>query len=142
MAIRGPLRQDFSNGAYAEVEAEGYIDLSPITTNLSVRWDFAPRWLVSPYLVFGLGVAALKGDVGYSYDGLLEWAGPSETLTDSDVKTFQQLEEDIDFNIPNIFVLLQMNLGLRAVIKKHLILNVEAGFWDGIVIRGGLGVRF
>ena len=142
MAIGGPLRQEFDNGAYAEVEAEGYIDLSPVTTNLSVRWDFAPRWLVSPYLVFGLGVAALNGDVGYSYDGSLEWAGPSETLTDSDVKTFKEMEEDIDFNIPNIFVLVQMNLGLRAVIMKHLTLNLEAGFWDGIVIRGGLGARF
>ena len=103
IAISGPLRQDFSNGAYAEVEAEGYIELSPITTNINVRWDFIPRWIVTPYVVLGLGVASLKGDLGFSYDGALEWAGPSEPLIDSEVKTFHEAEEDMDFNIPNIF---------------------------------------
>jgi hypothetical protein len=142
MAVSGLLRQDFASGAYAEVDAEGYIELSPITTNISVRWDFVPRWFVSPYIVFGLGVAAMEGDLGYSYDGTLEWAGPAEPLIDTYTRPVREAEEEMDINIPNIFVLLQMNLGIRAVIMKHLTLHVEAGFWDGIVLRGGLGVRF
>jgi hypothetical protein len=142
MAVSGLLRQDFVSGGYAEVDAEGFIELNPITTNVSVRWDFIPRWIVSPYFVLGVGVAALNGDLGYSYEGSLEWAGPSEPLADNEEKTIQEAEENMDFNIPNIFVLLQMNLGIRVLLLNHLSLHVEAGFWDGIVIRGGLGIRF
>lgn len=142
LAIAGPLKQEFTNGSLAEVEAEGYLEMSPITTNLSLRWDFVPKWIISPYFVFGLGVGSLNGDLGYTYKGSFSWAGPTELLGDSDVKTFKEAEEEMDFNIPNIFLVLQMNLGLRAVIMNNFVFNIEAGFWDGVVVRGGLGFRF
>jgi hypothetical protein len=141
-SLEGTVRQEFVDGSYGEVEADAFIDLSPLTTNLSLRWDVNPRWLVTPYFVFGLGVAPLTGNIGYSFDGVYKWSGPDETLTSSYDKTFQEAEEEIDFNLPNIFILLQMHVGIRVNIISGLILRIEGGIWDGFAYRAGLGFRF
>jgi len=142
IVVDGPVRQNFSNNTYARVDAHGYVDISPLSTNLSFRWDFVPSWRITPYFVFGLGIASLNGEIGYDYIGTYEWAGPQEEVSDSDAKDLKTAEEDFEFNLPNIIPIIQANLGVRAQIIPHLHLRLEAGIWDGIVFRGGIAYRF
>ncbi|MFW6128953.1 MAG: hypothetical protein ACOC6P_01750 [Candidatus Aminicenantaceae bacterium] len=142
ISIVGTVKQEFNDSSYAEIEAEGYLTLSPISSNLSFRWDFIPQGRITPYFVCGLGLAPLKGEVSYNYTGGYYWGGPEEIIKDSDAKSFKEIEEEIEFNIPNIMILLQTCVGVRGEIMPFLHARVEAGFWDGFVIRGGLAYRF
>ncbi|MBN1271009.1 MAG: hypothetical protein JXB26_01955 [Candidatus Aminicenantes bacterium] len=140
--VSGTTKQIFSNATYAEVEAEAFVKISPISSNLSFRWDFKPSWRVTPYFVFGLGIAGFDGTMGYSYEGSYIWSGPEESIEDNDEKNIQDFEEEIEFNLPNIIPFLQLHLGIRGEILPFLHVRVEAGIWDGFVVRGGLAYRF
>ena len=138
----GVVRQNYADGTFAEVEAMGYITMNPLTTNLSFRWDTNPSWRVSPYFVVGFGLAALTGEAGYEYLGTYTWAGPKEEIGESEDKNIKEWEEQTDQNIPNVFYLLQLQLGVRARITSNISLNFEAGIWDGLVFRLGAFYRF
>jgi hypothetical protein len=138
----GTVRQNYADGTFAEVDASGYITTSPLTTNLSFRWDTNPSWRVSPYFVMGFGLAALVGDAGYEYLGTYTWAGPKEEIGKSEDKTIKEWEEEADQNIPNVFYLLQLQFGVRARITSNISLNAEAGIWDGLAFRIGAFYRF
>jgi hypothetical protein len=140
--VEGPVAVHYDDGSYAEMDAVGIIDLNPLFTNLSFRWDFKPEWVVTPYFVLGLGIAALNGDVSYEYTGTYYWAGGTEDHTDSDSRSIKEAEEDSDVNLPNILPLLQINIGVRAEVIPHLHLRAEAGIWNGLILRGGLAFRF
>lgn len=142
LTVQGPVKQVYADGSYAEVESEGYVILNPFSTNLSFRWDMRPSWRITPYIVFGFGLAAMNGEVGYSYAGTYNWGGPQEAVNDSQVKNLKEAEEDMEFNIPNVFFLFQANLGLRAQIIPHLHVRIETGIWDGFILRAGLAFRF
>jgi len=138
----GIAKQKFTDGSYGDVDAEGLFESSLFSTNLSFRWDMKPAWRVSPYFVFGFGLAPLKGEFSYSYTGRYYWVGPTESIEDSDTKTIKEIEEDIENNIPNIFPIIQMNFGVRGEIVPSLHLKAEAGIWDGFIFRFGLAYRF
>lgn len=138
----GVVKQVFTNGTYAQIDALGFIELDPWSTNLSLRWDLKPSWVVSPYLVLGLGIGVLNGEVSYEYQGVYKWAGPEQSVHDALTKTLKEAEEDLDYNLPNIFVILQTSLGLRAEILPNLSLRGEVGFWDGFVVRAGITFIF
>ena len=69
-------------------------------------------------------------------------ADASETFEDAQSKTFPELSEDLDFEIPDFLLIVQIHLGLKIEIFKGLFIQGEAGFWDGLLLRGGLGFRF
>ncbi len=140
--VEGPVTVRYDDGSYAEMDALGIIDLNPLFTNLSFRWDFKPGWVVTPYFVFGFGVAALNGDVSYEYAGTYYYSGGTERYEDSDSRLVKEAEEDTDVNLPNILPLLQINLGVRAEIIPHLHIRAEAGIWNGLILRGGLAYKF
>ena len=140
--VGGQVRQNFNDGTYARAESESYVELDPFSTNLSFRWDMKPDWRATPYFILGFGMAALNGEIGYDYQGSYNWAGPQELVEDSQIKTLKEAEEDIDYNIPNIFFIFQASLGLRVEITPLLHLRAEAGFWDGFILRGGMSFRF
>ncbi len=142
LSIDGSVRQDFTDGSYATADAFGHIELHPLFTTLSFRWDIKPAWRVSPFFIIGIGIAALKGEVSYDYSGLYNWTGNDEAIGDSEVMDFLEAEEDASINIPNILPLLQMDFGVRAEIIPHLIAKAELGFWNGFMIRGGVAGRF
>jgi len=142
LIVQGTVRQNFSNGSYAEVETEMYLEARPLLTNLSFRWDMVPHWPVSPYFVLGFGFGALRGEFGYTYTGTYTWAGPSEQIEDQVVKTFKEAEEEIDVNLPNIFPLFQAGFGLRIQLFPALHLKGEASFWNGFILRAGAALRF
>jgi len=140
--VEGLVNVQFNDGSYAEMDAVGFVELNPLFTNLSFRWDIKPSWVVTPYFVLGLGVAALNGKVSYNYNGTYYYAGGTEFYEDDEERDIKEAEEDTDFNMPNILPLLQINIGVRAEIIPHLHLRAEAGIWDGFIVRGGLAFRF
>jgi hypothetical protein len=140
--VEGPVTVQYDDGSYAEMDAIGVIDLNPLFTNLSFRWDIKPGWIVSPYFVLGVGVAALNGEVSYEYSGTYYYSGGTEGYEDSDSRPVKEAEEDSDVNLPNILPLLQINLGLRAEIVPHLHIRAEAGIWNGLILRGGVAFKF
>ncbi len=140
--VEGPVVQQYTDGTFAEVNSTAFITTNPLTTNLSFRWDINPKWRISPYFVTGFGLAALIGDAGYEYTGIYTWSGPSDEVGDSDEKTFKEWEEESSANLPNIFYLFQLQLGLRARIVPRVSLNAEFGIWDGFIFRLGLFYRF
>lgn len=142
MSVIGDLTQTYSNGTFAEAAAEGRIEFNPFTTNLSFRWDLMPEWRVKPYLVLGLGIGVLDGKVSYIYDGTYTWNGGTDKIGDEDIRTLQELEEEIEFNIPSVLPIFQLNLGVQAEIIPHMHLKAEAGIWDGFILRAGVVYSF
>ncbi len=140
--VEGPVTVQFDDGSFAEMDATGTVDLDPLFTNISFRWDIKPSWVVTPYFVLGLGVAALNGDISYSYNGTYYWIGGSEDHQDEDTRPIKEAEEDSDINLPNILPLLQINFGVRGEIIPHLHVRAEVGIWDGFILRAGLAYKF
>jgi hypothetical protein len=140
--VNGPVNVQFHDGSYAEMDSEAKVELNPLFTNLSFRWDIKPEWIVSPYFVLGLGVAALNGEVSYKYNGTYYWAGGTESHEDEDSREIKEVEEDTDFNLPNILPLMQITIGVRAEVIPHLHLKAEAGIWNGFILRGGIAYKF
>ena len=145
----GPINQYYIEGASSTVEGLGYITTDPLTMNLSFRWDTSPSWRVSPYFVVGFGLATLLGEVGYEWTGTYQYKNIIEQTDGSDTLTFQEVEwqtgksfSESFTNIPNIFYLFQLNVGVRARITPNFFINGEFGFWDGMVFRAGVSYGF
>lgn len=142
LSVDGTVRQEFKDGSYADVVASGKIETGPFSTNISFRWDASPKLRVAPYLVFGFGFAPLKGHFSYSYTGNYHRAGAQWIIEDSGEKTFEELAEENELRIPDVFLLLQLSLGLKVDLAGGFCLRTEAGIWDGFILRAGLAYRF
>lgn len=142
LRIRGPIKQNFTNGTYAEGETDAYVVFKPILTHLSFRWDLIPKWSVSPYFVMGLGFGAMRGEIAYNFQSVYYWSGDPEQYSDDEKKSYKDAEEMIPNNLPNIFPLFQLGLGLRAQILPFLLLKGEASFWNGFILKAGAALRF
>lgn len=142
IALKGPLKQTYANGTSATVESTAYLKASPLSTNMDFRWDFMPSWRVTPYFVVGFGLASLEGTAGYAYTGKYVFDTLEDSVEGRDEKTFKEAEEESGINLPNIFPLFQLCLGARVGIVRGLSFRAEAGLWDGVIFRGGLGYRF
>lgn len=138
----GPINQHYVQGASSTVEGLGYITTDPLTMNLSFRWDTSPSWRVSPYFVVGFGLATLLGEVGYEWTGSYQYQNVILPADGSDILTLQEVEWEISENIPNIFYLFQLNVGVRARITPNFYMNGEFGFWNGMVFRAGVSYGF
>jgi hypothetical protein len=142
MSVEGAVQQNFSDGTYAAADAKGEITLDPFFTNLSFRWDLFPKWMVTPYLIFGAGVAQMNGEVSYVYTGQYSTSRGTENLSQDDVRSIKEAEEQMNTNIPNILPLFQLNLGARAEILPNLYIKAGAGIWNGFIFRAGISGRF
>ena len=140
--VEGQVKQYFHDGSYAEVDSESFIELKPILTNFSFRWDVLPKFPVSPYFVLGFGFGAMRGDFGYNYRGEYTWSGGLEEVEDDEVKPFTEWEEESDINLPNIFPLFHTGFGLRVRLFPFVFMKAEASFWDGFILRFGAALRF
>jgi hypothetical protein len=138
----GPINQSYVQGASSTVEGLGYITADPLTMNLSFRWDTSPSWRVSPYIVIGFGLAKLLGEVGYEWTGSYQYQNIIQQTEGSDILTLEEVEWQVEENIPNIFYLFQLNVGVRARITPNFFINGEIGFWDGMVFRAGVAYGF
>ncbi len=138
----GAIRQIFDNGSSAEVTAAAHVHANPVCGHLSFRWDFIPFGRVSPTFTLGLGFGPLNGKMGYSYSGIYSFYNYQESIRDSAEKTFEdwQKEQGSYISLKNL-VVLQLSLGARVEVFRGLLLQVEAGLWDGFLVRAGLAFR-
>lgn len=135
-----------------KAEASSEFLIKPTSYHLSFRWDILPSSSVHPYITLGVGAAtgaALdKATVKYAYEGDLTISGEApQHYEDSVEKTLQEIKADMekdgeDFPLPNFVPFLQLNLGLKGMITKNLHIMIDAGIWDGFLLRGGLSLRF
>ncbi len=141
LAMTGSAQQAFSDGSTAQVEAQADLETAPLSTNFSFRWEIG-RGRLRPFISLGFGFAKFEGTVCYSYTGTYKFGGLEDSIGETETKTFVQLSEDIDFQIPSNIILFQLTFGLKVDILKNLSLLGEAGIWDGLLLRGGLALRF
>jgi hypothetical protein len=139
--VQGQVTETYADGSQATVEADAYVETSPLTTNLSFRWDFAPSWRVTPYFVFGLGVGSLSGEAKYQYTGTYVRGSDQLSIEGGETKTFDDLREEEDIEL-TLFPLLHLALGVKGEIHSGLMGKAEIGFWDGLIFRAGLAFRF
>jgi tetratricopeptide (TPR) repeat protein len=142
LALSGTARQDYLSGSSAAVDVNANVALSPFTTNVNFRWEFGANQRLTPFITFGLGFAPLSGTFSYAYNGTYKAGALEQSLSGSKEQTFDELAADIDFKLPAIFILLQLDFGLKAELAKGLYLAAEAGIWDGFILRGGISYRF
>lgn len=140
LMMKGPVQQDYSDGSSATVDGDAVIETNPVTTHLSFRWDFVPSSRVTPYFIFGLGLGPLNGEASYTYAGTYLRGSQQAAITGDWLKTFDQLRKDGDISL-SLMIMAHLALGLKAEVVKGVILQAEAGFWDGLVVRGGLAFR-
>lgn len=140
--LNGTANQTFTNAAVSTVDVKSTLLSSPLSAHVNFRWEVGQNAGLRPYFVIGFGFAPLNGTFGYSYTGTFARGEFSQTITDSQEKDFDTLSTDIDFDIPDILVILQLNFGIKAQIYQGLSLLGEAGIWDGFILRAGLAYRF
>ena len=126
-------------------------EMSPLSFHLSFRWDIKPSWKVRPYITFGLGAASgtalEEGKLTATWSGDLNIEGEvPEQHSGSESKTFKELKDEAEaegeeFFLPDFFPFIQLNFGLKAAISENFHILIDAGVWDGFLIRGGIAIR-
>lgn len=143
LSANGSAKQEFVNAGVAEAMAFTEIETKPFATHISFRWEVgSPTSRAKPFIQFGLGLAPLEGTFSYSYSGTYTFNGEQESIQDAQTKDFEGFSEDINFDIPKLIVIIQLDVGLKVEIFKGLFVVGQAGIWDGFHLRGGLGYRF
>ena len=131
---------ELADGSYVHASGIGILLWQPTSYHLNLRWDLMPSWRLHPYIGFGAGIASFKGVLAYE--------AAFEAYDDSTATTIIQIiSEEIDLEFleytePRITPLvIQFNLGFNFEITKNLSLLLEAGIWNGFLVRGGVCLR-
>lgn len=144
--------QNTNETADFQGSASGEFLIEPLSFHMSFRWDIKPAWKVRPYITFGFGAAtgtALEeAEVIWSYTGELNRSGHDpEHYEGGETKSIKELKDELeaegeDFFLPGFLPFIQLNMGLKGELTKNLHLLVDAGIWDGFLLRGGIALRF
>ncbi len=131
--------------------ADGSVKINPLSFHLSFRWDLLPTSRVTPYITLGGGAASFSSfendKFTYSWSGDLTVPGVGEeSRGGGETKTLKQLreeqeEEDEDFLPIGFLPFIQLNLGVKGKITDFVHIMVDAGIWNGFLIRGGIALR-
>jgi len=126
-------------------------EISPLSFHLSFRWDINPSWKVRPYITFGFGAASgtalEEGTLTATWSGDLNIDGEApESYSGSESKTFKELKDEMeeegdDFFLPGFVPFVQLNFGLKAALSENFHILIDAGIWDGFLLRGGIAIR-
>ncbi|MCP2519026.1 hypothetical protein NLB65_01415 [Candidatus Aminicenantes bacterium AC-335-B20] len=138
LSLDGKVRDEFTDGSYADLNAEGDFIMEPLSYNISFRWDIKPSWRVRPYFTFGFGVAPLNGDVTYSLIGQF-YNGISGELESENISGEENLKDIED--VPSIVPIVQLSFGIKGEITENIHILFDAGIWNGFLLRGGLSFR-
>jgi hypothetical protein len=139
------------SGTFRAEATDTGAELDPLSFHFSCRWDISPSWRVRPYVTLGFGLFSAheleKGTLHAAYSGTLTAPGVAPIPTsDSFSKTVRQAideanEDGEGIALPPLLPILQLSLGVKAEITEVLHLLVEAGIWNGFMLRGGIAVR-
>jgi hypothetical protein len=139
------------SGTFQAVASDTGAELDPLSFHFSCRWDISPSWRVRPYVTLGFGFFSAheleKGMVHAAYSGTLTAPGIAPiAYGDSVNKTVRQAideanEDGEGIDLPPLLPILQLSLGVKAEITGNVHLLVDAGIWNGFMLRGGLAVR-
>lgn len=140
-----------TQGHVFQGEGSGYFDIAPLSAHLSFKWDIKPLWRITPYVCFGFGVAwgsvFEKAELAYSVSGTLVFLGQVlDTYEQSDAMTGAEVIQDLeeageDFFLPSVFPFVQLNVGIKGEITQNIYILLDAGIWDGFLLRAGLAIR-
>ncbi len=133
-------RYELVDGSYLRGSGSGVLLWQPTSYHISFRWDLMPSWQLHPYIGFGAGIASFKGVV--SYEAILEGYDASTETTTIEI-IFDEIDlEFLEYTEPKITPLVvQLNLGLSLELTKNLYLLLDAGIWNGFLVRGGVSLR-
>ncbi|MBN2408372.1 MAG: tetratricopeptide repeat protein [Candidatus Aminicenantes bacterium] len=141
LSMKGPVTQRYADGSVATVEGDAYAEISPLSANISFRWDILPSWRITPYVVLGVGLGPLNGTAAYVYSGTYRRGNDQAGVSGEETKTFDDLREEEEIDLDR-FILLHSAIGVKGRVYKDLILKGEVGFWDGLILRAGVAYRF
>ena len=133
---KGPVTQNYTDGSSATVEGDAVVDTNPVTTHLSFRWDFVPSSRVTPYFIFGLGIGPLNGDVRYVYAGQYRAESQSSRSAAMGPRHSTSCGKTRTSHLTDAHA--HAAFGVKAEVFRGVILMAEVGFWDGLILRGGL----
>lgn len=129
-------------------------EMKPLSFHLSFRWDINPTKRIRPYVTFGVGMAGggaiEEGTYSVTWSGDLEIEGElPEHYEGEEEKTLKELKDEIEedeedgdeFFLPGFLPFIQLNFGVKGELTRNVYLLIDAGIWDGFLIRGGLAFR-
>jgi hypothetical protein len=126
-------------------------EMSPLSFHLSFRWDIKPTWKVRPYITFGLGAASgtalEEGKLTAVWSGELDIEGEAaEQYSGTESKTLKELKDEAEaegeeFFLPGFVPFVQLNLGIKGAVSENFHVLIDAGVWNGFLIRGGIAIR-
>ena len=134
-----------AEGNYVKGSADTRLLLTSTSYHLSLRWDIKPSSRLHPYIGFGAGIGSLK-KLLLTYDnvtGELYVASTDTTYTETAPSDQMDLADLLEYTglqtIP--LPILQLNLGLSYKITNNIYLLLDAGIWNGFLVRGGVSLR-
>jgi hypothetical protein len=138
--LSGSASDEFSDGSYFNGSGSGKLLIDPISYHLNFRWDIKPSGRLHPYFSLGFGLASLGGYLSYEangdfYDGVTE-EFESETYSD---KIDLEILNHVKPRITPIIV--QLNFGLKYKVTDDFHFLIDAGIWNGFLLRGGVAFR-
>ena len=142
LTLQGSTRYELADGNYVDASGNARLLLEPISYHLGFRWDIMPSWRLHPYIGFGAGVGSLNGVITYDdVTAEVYYAPVRITIPYPDGQLdLTDLLEYLEYpSIP--LIVLQLNLGFNLEITNNLYLLLDAGIWDGFLVRGGVCLR-
>lgn len=133
---------ELADGSTLDVSAKAALFLAPTSYLLSLRWDIKASSRLHPYIGFGAGIGTLNGLL--TYEGTVEvYDAPTDTTSVGTLTgelDIADLLEAAGYQTTSLPIL-QLNLGLNYKITNNVYLLLDAGIWDGFLIRGGVCLR-
>lgn len=149
--IRGSYSETIANGVIAKT-GDGYIDLTPHSFNLDVRWEILPSSRLHPYAGIGVGIGPQRGNIVFTTVTNTNIGGSITSETETEELTLKEAirkiererkeKEGEDYYMVDFFPILYFNLGLRAELARNFYLMGEVAIYDGFIARGGIAFRF
>jgi len=144
LTLDGSIKFILADGSYFDGSGNARLLLEPTSYHLSFRWDIRASSRLHPYIGFGAGIGTLNGVL--TYDDITAEVYDASTATTVTVMypsgqmDIADLLEAAGYQtIP--LPILQLNLGLSFEITKNLYLLLDAGIWNGFLVRGGVCLR-
>ncbi|MQY69662.1 MAG: hypothetical protein GH145_02200 [Firmicutes bacterium] len=138
--LEGSATDEFGDESYFDGSGSAKLLIDPISYHLSFRWDIKPSGKFHPYFGLGFGLASLRGYLSYEANGDFYDGATGEFESEA-------YSDKIDLGIldhikPKITpVIVQLNIGLKYEITDDFHFLIDAGIWNGFLLRGGVAFR-